>query len=527
MTAGDTTPVAPTRLRWFHWVLLAVLLALGAALRFHDLTKTSLWPDEFWSSVHLATGRGTALFDLPIGVLFTPPPQTLFQNAPPWWHIWTGLKGITHPPVYLIALRWWIDLFGSTDLSTRAFSAVASLACIIVLFDIVRKIAGPTAGLFAAALMAISPLQMNISQETRPYPLLALLGLLTCQALLRIERNGPSPARLVSLGFFAAATALTHYFSLGALLAMVVYVFARFRGPALRKTIIALSLSALFVLIAWGPFLWQQRPQFLSPQPWSFEPGSKLAIPFIRAVSIPSALLYGRFEDPLNWIAPAALAYLLPLLLLRRYRQILLCWLWIVGIVGSLLVYDSTHHGRLLGTLHFTSMASAGLYAIAAVPLPRLKYFRWAVPCLVLLATALATIQRLQEGPPDFNGDWRGLALAVDQQAGPDDPIVFYPTKLWGSPGMYYLAVAHYARDSHRPIMYLTGPADAAALRQLARLKRVWLVGPTAEYDVSMYLPGWQSVYSRGFFNCGSFTEMIPSFAATATSQPLEHRESP
>lgn len=215
MIGSETNPVAVPRVSWFHWVTLIALLVIGAGLRFHQITKVGLWPDEFWSSVHIATGRGTALFDLPAGVLFNPPPATLFENAPPWWHIWTGLRGIIHPPVYLILLRWWINLFGSADFSTRAFSALASLAGVVVLFDIMRRMVNPLSGLIAAALMAISPLQINLSQETRPYPLLALFGLLACHALFRIERQGTSPARLFQLGLFAAAMALTHYFSLG------------------------------------------------------------------------------------------------------------------------------------------------------------------------------------------------------------------------------------------------------------------------------------------------------------------------
>jgi hypothetical protein len=520
MTAGETNPVAGPRARWFHWVTLIVLLGIGAGLRFHQITKVGLWPDEFWSSVHLATGRGTALFDLPAGVLFNPPPPTLFENAPHWWHIWTGLRGIIHPPVYLILLRWWIALFGSTDFSTRAFSAVASLAGVVVLFDIMRRLVSPLSGLIAAALMAISPLQINLSQETRPYPLLALVGLLTCHALFRIERQGTSPARLFVLGLFAAATALTHYFSLGALLAVVVYVFLRFRSSDRRKTIVALCASAMFVLIVWGPFLWQQRQQYLRPQPWSFEPGSTALTPWIRAAAIPSALLYGRVEDTLNWIAPGIIAYVLPLLLLRRYPQVLFWWLWIVGIVGSLLIYDSIHHGRLLGTIRYASLASGGLYAICAVPIPIMKSWRWTVPFLILAGTALATVQRIQEGPPDYNGDWRGLAEAVDRRAAPDDALIFYPTDIWGSPGMYYLGFAHYARNSHRPIMYLNGPADPAALAQLKGFKRVWLIGSTPESDLSIYLPGWHSVFSRGYHNCGSFTEMTPSENPTTSPSP-------
>jgi uncharacterized membrane protein len=510
MIAGETNPVAGSRIHWFHWVALIAVLVIGAGLRFHQITKVGLWPDEFWSSVHLATGRGTAMFDLAAGVLIQPPPPTLFENAPPWWHIWTGLRGVLHPPVYLILLRWWIDAFGSSDFSTRAFSAIASLAGAVVLFDIVRKTIHVNSGLIAAALMAISPLQINLSQESRPYPLLALLGLLACHALFGIERHGASTRRLLQLGLFTAATALTHYFSLGALLAIMCYAFIRLRGPTRRKTIAVLCVSAMFTLIIWGPFFWQQHQGFFHQQSWSLDPTGNAATPWIKSAAIPSALLYGRFENKLNWIAPGIIAYLLPLLLIRRYPLNLLWWLWIVGIVGSLILYDSINDARLLATLRYVSLASPAVYALCAVPMPMLKSWRWAVPWLVLAGTAIAAVQRIQEGPPDVNGDWRGLAVALDRRAGPDEPLIFYPHPFWGPAGMYYLGFAHYARDSHRPIMYLNAPADASALGQLKGFRKIWLVGPAAGTDGPNYLPGWTPIFSRWFPDSGSFAEMIP-----------------
>jgi hypothetical protein len=509
------------RVRLSQWAILAAIVAVGAGLRFHQITKVGLWPDEFWSSIHLATGRGASLLAMPGGVLMGPPPAAWFEGAPSWWHIWTGMGMVTHPPVYLICLRWWIDLFGATDYSVRTFSAIASLAGAVVLFDIMRRTVNANAGLIAAALMAIAPMQINISQEARPYPFLALVGLLACHALFRIEQKGATFWRLFQLGFWCAAAALTHYFALGALLAIFCYGCIRFRGRERRRLILALVASALFVLAAWGPFFWQQRPQYLSPQPWSNGEGG-WTTPWIRAAAIPSALLFGRIENPLNWIAPAILAYLLPLVLLRRHPQILLWWLWIAGIVGLPLAYDCIHPGRLLGQLEFVSMASCGFYAICAFPILILKSWRYLVSWLMLGSAAIGAVQRVQEGPPDYNGDWRGLAVALDHDAGPDDPLVFMSSGIWGSPGMYYLDFDHYAHNSHRPIMFLRGPADAAALRQLEAFKKVWLIGPS-DVDISNYLPGWVPVTGSSFYDAGRFTEMIQKTSPAtsgATSRP-------
>ena len=494
-------------MRWHHWLILTALIAIGAGLRFHQFTKVGLWPDEFWSSVHLATGRGTAVFDLPSGVLIQPPPRTLLEGAPPWWHIWTGLRGIIHPPVYLILLRWWMDVFGSSDPSTRTFSAVASLAGAIVLFDILRRTISAHAGLIAAALMLISPLQINLSQESRPYPLLMLSALIACHALFRIERQGASTPRLFQLGLAMATTALIHYFSVGALLAIFCYAAIRLRGSDRRKTIGAILAAAIFVLIIWGPFLWQQHREFFRQQAWSLESNGSTVMPWIRSAAIPAAFLYGRPGGQLAWIAPCIIAYLLPWLLIRRYPTALLWWLWIIGIIGSLVIYDLINHAKLLASIKYVSLASVAIYALCAIPLP-IQRWRWVVAYMILAGSAIAAIQRIQEGPPENNGDWRGMAVELDQKAGPNDPLIFYPSTFWGPSGMYYLAFAHYARDSHRPVMFLNSPADSAALDQLMKFQHVWLIGPNAGTDDSIYLPGWTSLFSRGYPNSGSIAEL-------------------
>jgi len=499
----------PARVPLHCWLILAALLAIGAGLRFHQITKVSQWPDEFWSSVHLATGRGTQIFDLPTGVLIDPPPQTMLAGSPSWPHIWTGLKNVVHPPVYFILLRWWMDLFGPGDFSTRTFSAICSLAGVVVLFDIVRRTTGLQAALLAAALMAISPLQMNLSQETRSYPLLALCGLLACWAIVRIERQGASPKRLIALAFAMAATALTHYFSLGALAGLICYGAIQLRAGERRKVIAAILAAAAISLICWGPFLWQQRREFFVQQSWSLEPTGDRNLALIRLEEMPSALLYGGPAPKMAWIGPCVVVYLLPLVFIRRAPRLMLWWLWVMGIIGSLVIYDEINRARLLATLKYTSLASVGVYALCATPLPVKQWWRWLIPYMLLISTIAATVERVQEGPSEQNGEWRGMAITLDQMAGPNDALVFYPDKFWRSPAIFYLAFSHYAQNSHRPVMFLNQPADAGALEQLSKCPKAWLIGPTAGTDGPQYLSGWKATFSRGFPNSGSIAEMV------------------
>ena len=128
------------------------------------------------------------------------------------------MTGVAYPPLYHIVLRWWIDLFGNSTAATRALSAVFSLGAIYDLFDICRLLHRPGTALVAAALMALSPAQLDFAQQTRSYAMLILLALACADVLVRIELRGATPRRLALLALLAAATMLTHYFAIGALI---------------------------------------------------------------------------------------------------------------------------------------------------------------------------------------------------------------------------------------------------------------------------------------------------------------------
>lgn len=69
--------------------------------------------DEIWS-IEMAMGRGSVHDNLPMNVIRTDQPDfTSEAQAGPWWGILTHMGGVTHPPLYFVVLRWWIDLAGT------------------------------------------------------------------------------------------------------------------------------------------------------------------------------------------------------------------------------------------------------------------------------------------------------------------------------------------------------------------------------------------------------------------------------
>ena len=101
--------------------ILLLIVAFGTSLRLHNLTKQNLWIDEY-RTLYLATGRGDSIYRLPLNQIIEHPPDVGFSGAPAWWHIWNGLNTTSHPPLYHIVLRLWVDLLGDHDESIRGMS---------------------------------------------------------------------------------------------------------------------------------------------------------------------------------------------------------------------------------------------------------------------------------------------------------------------------------------------------------------------------------------------------------------------
>src|SRR5437764_6826676 len=169
-----------------HWQVLGAITVAGAVIRFATLGVQSYWLDEAATVQLMHKGLHAML----AGVV----------------------RGESTPPLYYCVAWLWAKVFGTGEVGLRSLSAVLGTATIPVAFLLGRRVAGPRAGLVAAALCAFSPLLMWYSQEARSYALLVLLSGLTLLAMLAVLER-PSPRRLALWALVAAAALATHYFA--------------------------------------------------------------------------------------------------------------------------------------------------------------------------------------------------------------------------------------------------------------------------------------------------------------------------
>jgi uncharacterized membrane protein len=487
-------------LRTGQCVILLAILALAAGVRFYHLTQSSLWMDEIWS-MEISTGRGSLHDHLPVGVVQTHQIDlTNLAGAPPWWKIWTSMNGVTHPPLYHVVLRAWMDLFGNGPAATRVCSAIFSLGAVLVFFDVCRWLHGIRIALIAAAIMALSTGQVDFAQETRSYPMLIFLALCCADCIVRIEYLGPSLGRCIALTGFVVATALTHYFSAGVLIALTIYVCIQWRGKIRRRTLAALVAAGFLILVLWGVEFHRQiqtlpaaRPDFL----FSDDPNHTHRT-LLHLIGLPTELLIGKASAariPSVLILILGLGVLLVPICRLPWRRDLLLWvLWIFGTLGMLTASDLSRGSIFLEYLRYSILAGPAVYAIlASIDWPSRPVLRDAAAFCTLALVAMFALQRFQNDVPTKE-DWRQLATTLDSGAAGNDLLVFYGDDPWISPGMWYLGFKYYAPASQRPWLILHEPADGPLLAQLNSRNVIWLIGKHPADDAATILPGWRAI---------------------------------
>lgn len=137
------------------FLALSIILAIALGLRLFRLGANDLWYDEVYS---------IAISDY-------------------YWRGW-------NPPFYFGILHYWIKLFGSSEFAVRFPSLLFGLSGVLCLFLLGKRLFNGRVGLYAAALMSLSPFHLWYAQEARPYTLAVFLSILATYYLYRFLSEG-------------------------------------------------------------------------------------------------------------------------------------------------------------------------------------------------------------------------------------------------------------------------------------------------------------------------------------------------
>ena len=204
-----------------HYIGLTIIMLLGSLLRFWHLDLKPLWLDEILTAFF---SFGQNYNDLPLDIVF-PIAQVdnIFTFNPEVSCTEIAHNLIihsTHPPLFFCLIHRWINLVGTYPLAwaVRSLPALIGVIEIAAIYCLNRLVFSKSAALMAAALMAVSPFAVYLSQEARHYTLpmllttLALLGLIKIQQSLYIDRQRPKLLLLLFWGIVNSIGCYTHYF---------------------------------------------------------------------------------------------------------------------------------------------------------------------------------------------------------------------------------------------------------------------------------------------------------------------------
>lgn len=180
---------------------------------------------------------------------------TFVQDSPATLRYHGGL-------LYHVLLWGWLQL-GSSDLALRAFTLVAGLASLVLLWRAGREL-GTHTGLVLVALCLTSPMLLDWFTSARPYGLFFLLSCASSLSLLALVEDG---RRRWILAWLVSSTALayTHHFTLHLLAAQAVFaLLAAWRGWLGRRQVSTLAGAAGLLALALLPLVGMLRLHLLT-----------------------------------------------------------------------------------------------------------------------------------------------------------------------------------------------------------------------------------------------------------------------
>ena len=482
-------------------ILLGVIVVIAAGVRVIGIDAKSLWGDELWTVV-VSMGRGIN-GGLDHDAIVEPPVErvTRLEGALPIRELWDVGPTVTQPPLYFVVLRIWCEMFGDSDVVLRSLSILFSLVSVVLIYDVGRMLAGRTAGLWAAALLALATPQVLYALEVRNYTIQYAIALAAASILLRIERSGASWLRLVGFGTAVLALVLSHYFSLGVVIALGLYALLRLRKSDRVRTVAAMVVAAGVFAGLWGPAMLGQGPKFSAAENmWLFDLRPYRWLRALDDSLLAPAKLITRLNDMTLGIGYLIGFAVLGLVLLwRRRPELQLPLLWLFCGIGLLTVLDMARSSIHLTFIRYSTLSGIGIYLLLAVVLAPWRGLRHVVPaaacgwCLLALPAVYAgPYEKWQSG---FE-DWRIVAAILAEYAQPHDLIVFSAenrTPFFAHVSM--LGTSHYSGTIHCPIVVATRRADEKLLADIAgrRPRFIWVVVTDASSArPEAFIPGIQ-----------------------------------
>ncbi len=208
-----------------NMVLLFWTLLLGAFLRVWILMNHSFWPwyDELYTIYYVINSSS------PLEIY-----KTYFSMHE------------TNPILHSTLLLYYTELFGTTILAFKSFSAICGILVLVSVYHIVKKLLTLEHAIICVACIALSRFPIYLSQESRPYMLYFLGSIWFFYYLYRIYK-GEDLTRSLLIKFYVATFVFANSHFIGLIIAALMFGFILLRLKTSNKK--KLGLLLVFILI--------------------------------------------------------------------------------------------------------------------------------------------------------------------------------------------------------------------------------------------------------------------------------------
>jgi mannosyltransferase len=481
-TSGEETSMqeiksARTAQVRFVGLILLLILSLGAVLRVVNLGSDSLWLDE-------AITIQFARLDLP---------QLFSETA----------SSDVHPPLYYLALHYWIKLFGDSEAATRSLSALFGLLAILMIYKVAAFLFDRAVGLLSALLLALSLFHIQFAQEVRMYTLLALLTLCSFYFFLKLLAE-PGAPNLVGYLLSTSLLMHTHVYSFFIIIAENLFLLSLyfsnrdlFKRLFVRWLLLQVTLALLFL-----PWLSVQLSQFERvqhgfwiPRPtltflrltWELYAGSTLLswlfIPLVALGLIPQREVRADHSTE-ERLGPGSLAERKSPL--SEHNKVLLLLVWLLSPV--LLPFVLSQFLSSIYLPKYTIAASTAFLILAARGVMSIRVDRVRV-LLVAVLMGLSFVQMREYWSVPHKDFWRESASYFNRTARAGDLILYYPS-FTQTPFRYYMKRSDVSEIPLNDVENRITPEKVGPTLQalVAGHNRVWLVIASYPNDITALL---------------------------------------
>ncbi len=216
--ANPDTTAKPAR----PWLILAAIMAVGFGLRLYHIGNHGLFVDEIYS-VLLSSGK-------------CDPELAQFDAS---------------RPLYFLLLKAWM-LISTNESWMRFLSVIFGTANIALTYEMGKQFCNSKAGLAAALMMALSPMEVHYSQQVRMYTLGTFWVL---AGTIALSKAFEKQSKQLVFAWAIARLLMILTLPLTGIMFLIdaFYAFKHRQGSKLLRP---MALAFLLIIVLWSPFVW-------------------------------------------------------------------------------------------------------------------------------------------------------------------------------------------------------------------------------------------------------------------------------